>query len=426
MNAGISSDSGSAALARPELLARLQAVPHRLGELEVKISGIWAEDAVSSGIIAEFPGHASAWPEMTPDVVLSHHHFCVGNPLFQCPDNPCTGPLQWHSPDLTAIPADYLPRHCFHSVTSGIEYLGRMDYFQGRPVIRFFRLGLRKAAAAGGLRTLMACILSQGVAHTGTVVSICFRDENQLLRAAGMLAALPLDFYARSQHRASFDPEFLKDLPLPELPGSLSAALCARTLCLNCLTVWYNGLWERCFREEFCRQRWSRSGPGLNSGFFAGLKPDWNCGCALRGDLERRQALLELDVIAAKALGFRLEDLLEIYCSGFAEFRAFEQAAWYDQQGRMICSGDPRLLRGLPQGRAPSCHGVRWAVDGREKPEGLSFEEVRDLPAGEVSATFNDCTLPGSPARRICWQAPFFRCDREEDYRRAWEFFPEV
>jgi hypothetical protein len=43
---------------------------------------------------------------------------------------------------------------------------------------------------------------------------------------------------------------------------------------------------------------------------------------------------------------------------------------------------------------------------------------------GRVFKTFLDDTLPDGPHHRtIEYVAPFFRPDREEDYRIAWEFF---
>jgi len=54
----------------------------------------------------------------------------------------------------------------------------------------------------------------------------------------------------------------------------------------------------------------------------------------------------------------------------------------------------------------------------------LGWEDIRDLQSGTVTKTFMDDTMPGGPHQRtIEYTAPFFRPDREEDYRVAWEFF---
>ena len=54
----------------------------------------------------------------------------------------------------------------------------------------------------------------------------------------------------------------------------------------------------------------------------------------------------------------------------------------------------------------------------------LGWEDVRDLKSGTVTKTFMDDTLPDGPHQRtIEYIAPFFRPNREEDYRVAWDFF---
>ena len=46
------------------------------------------------------------------------------------------------------------------------------------------------------------------------------------------------------------------------------------------------------------------------------------------------------------------------------------------------------------------------------------------MKEGIVTYNFMDDTLPGGPVNRtIEFYAPFDKCDREEDYNGAWEFF---
>ena len=54
----------------------------------------------------------------------------------------------------------------------------------------------------------------------------------------------------------------------------------------------------------------------------------------------------------------------------------------------------------------------------------LGWEDVRNLQEGVVTHTFMDTTQPGAPFERtVEYQAPFDRCNREEDYAEAWEHF---
>ena len=62
----------------------------------------------------------------------------------------------------------------------------------------------------------------------------------------------------------------------------------------------------------------------------------WCCDCALRTDLARRQALLEVDVLVAMALGLTLDELIQIYRLVFPTLQSYEENTWYDQRGRIV------------------------------------------------------------------------------------------
>ena len=54
----------------------------------------------------------------------------------------------------------------------------------------------------------------------------------------------------------------------------------------------------------------------------------------------------------------------------------------------------------------------------------LGWEDIRDLPDATITRTILDDTLPGGPHERtITYEAPFTRCNREDDYRTAWVAF---
>jgi hypothetical protein len=124
----------------------------------------------------------------------------------------------------------------------------------------------------------------------------------------------------------------------------------------------------------------------------------------MRTDYERRQALVEIDVLAALALKLSLQELNAIYRLQFPVLRQNEQDTWYDQCGRIVftCS------KAVP--------GV-----GFFRPE---WENIRHMTSGMVARTIEDNTLPGGPRERVIeYVAPFDRCDREADYATAWKFF---
>ena len=173
-----------------------------------------------------------------------------------------------------------------------------------------------------------------------------------------------------------------------------------RALLLNCLTTHYADLWAESWQDAFTGDAWTKDDPRLNADTaFAALSPEWTWATPLRTRYARRQALVELDVLAAMALGLTLEELQTIYRVQFPVLRKYEQNTWYDRNGRIIYTKN----RGLT--------GVGF--------KSKKWREVKDYGPGEtVEQTLEDDTQPGGPVERtIVYEAPFDKCDREEGKR---------
>jgi hypothetical protein len=158
--------------------------------------------------------------------------------------------------------------------------------------------------------------------------------------------------------------------------------------------------------EEFKSDHWTKDDPRLDNAFFTRLTPQWHRNCALRTDYARRQALVEIDVLAAMALGLTCDELIAIYRIQFPVLRQNEEDTWYDRSGRIVftCS------KGLP--------GIGF--------DRADWNRIKDMKDGTVQRTIQDDTLPGGPREKtITYQAPFDRCHREADYRTAWKAFEE-
>ena len=178
--------------------------------------------------------------------------------------------------------------------------------------------------------------------------------------------------------------------------------IAARTLLLNCLTSHYAPLWQELFSDGFPTQCWAKRDHRLLDSHFSSLTPEWTPTSPLRTAFARRQALLELDVLAAQALGLTLEELLTIYRIQFPVFRDYERNTYYDQTGRIAYLGGDQGY-------------------GFSTPE---WKKIQNMTSGVVTRTIVDNTLPTGPVERtIEYHAPFDPMNREADYAEAWAFF---
>ena len=139
---------------------------------------------------------------------------------------------------------------------------------------------------------------------------------------------------------------------------------------------------------------------------------------------------MEIDVLVAQALGMTLDELLTIYRVQFPVMRQYEADTWYDQNGRIVFTPSKGLVGvGLPRTARKSdlADGTRYSIHTPHRNEqgiALGWEDIKHLTTGTVSKTFMDDTLPGGPKEKtIDYEAPFFKPDREEDYRVAWGWF---
>jgi hypothetical protein len=352
------------------------------------------------------------FPESPQELILSGPHFFVGTPLNKTPREVCRLNSDYDVLDLTQIPDDYLPRTNYIPDCRPDEYRRRtpcVTWGDNKPVTEFYRLVCRRQLSQSGERTLIPSITLKESAHIHPVISTTFADSQNLIDFCGLCTSVVYDFYIKTTGKGDLYESTLRLLPLPEV----NSALQLRTLALNCLTTYYSDLWQDCWQKTFTQDTWTKpDDPRLNPNFFSNLTPHWQRNNALRTDYERRQALLEIDVLAAMALGLTLDELITIYRVQFPVMQQYERETYYDMNGRIIFT----TSRGLT--------GVGLPRKGNKKKEIIGWEDVQDMETGTVEVTVEDDTLPGGAINRtITYQAPFAKCDRVTDYRTAWAFF---
>jgi len=394
-----------------EVLQQFAKPPKRLSDLGKKSVSLemWHEtNAQEDGTIKS----KTKFAEKPDDWILSGPHFFVGIPLYKTPRDGCKNNLDYDTLDLTNLPADYLPRTNYVPDCSPTEYRRRVPEVTWRDsggknskVTDFYRLVHSEMIRSGRARTFQPAIAPPTVGHIHTVLSTAFEKTDELLDFSAMAMSVPVDYRVKSTGATHANVSLTRQLPTLPRDENRRVKMHIRTLLLNCLTTHYADLWEECWQDAFTNDTWTKDDPRLTADTdFSELSGTWGWDTPLRTRYARRQALVELDVLAAQALGLTLDELQTIYRVKFHVLRKYEQNTWYDQNGRIIYTKN----RGLP--------GVGF--------KSKKWKTVKDMESGTVKKTIEDDTQPGGPVERtIVYEAPFTKCDREADYERAWGVF---
>ena len=344
--------------------------------------------------------------------IYSGPHFHVANPIYQTPQAICETNRSYDSIDLKHINDDYIPRTNYVPLIPKGNYKQLIKGFQigqdenGQPVydnwMDYYKLGFRAMLSIEGERSLICAVLRSKTAHINGVISAAFRSGDNTVDMAALCSSIVMDFYVKIIAMQNLNPRRLQFFPIG-IASKFQSALYSRTLMLNCLTKHYADLWGEVWRNDFKTQTWSINDNRLHP--FNTLQRDWSWNTPLRNYFERRQALVEIDVIAAMALGLSLQDLEMIYTIQFPVLQQNENDTWYDRKGNIVftCS------KGLT--------GV-----GVDRPV---WEQIRNMKEGETY----DHTIEKSELYRgqhVTYYAPFTRQDRIEDYRTAWAHFEKL
>jgi hypothetical protein len=371
-----------------------------LRKIDIYMSEMWHETyAQNDNTISR----KTVFPENRIEMICSGPHIAVANPLFKTPRSVCEEKGDYDCIDLTTINENYMARTNYTIATTLTDYAEKNPDVYGKKYYLHPKLVSRKMLNLKQERTFNVALLPEGYGHINGLVGIAFKNLHELFICVSSWASIPLDFYVKVMGKSNFN--FAAAAGFPVINSRYDGEIILRGLLLNAVTSNYSELYMS--GQKFCEEQlvWSKKDNRLIN---RRLKDSWTIDTPLRTDYERRQGLVEIDVLTAMAIGMSLNQLKTIYRLQFSVAQQYEVDTWYDANGRITFTNNRSLV------------GV-----GFDRKE---FElNMKDAPAGKkFYRTIMDDTMPGGPVERtIEYVAPFDRCDREQDYETAWKFFEE-
>lgn len=407
------------------VLKAFAAFPEHIYDLQPNIQECFHETgAIDSGILSR----ETHYPNIDEyEMVYNGPQFFVGNPCYKTPKEECNTNRDYDSIDLTKIDKGYIARSNYRPLMPSSEYKKLIkgfnigQDFNGNDVydnwIDYYKVGCRKMINLTSERSLICAVLPRRTAHIHGVISATFSCGDDTVDMAALCAALPMDAYIKIMASQNLTAVRMSKFPLG-VKDKYNTALRSRTLILNCLTTHYADLWEECWHNEYTKEQWSITDNRLKS--FDTLKSTWEWETPLRNYFERRQALVEIDVIVAMALGLSLEELEMIYNIQFPVLQQNENDTWYDAEGKIVftCS---KGLTGVGLDR-PAWNAMRGEEITNENGIITGYKGAEPTYLHTIDPTKSE--LYGGQQQTFV--APYTKCDRIEDYRTAWAHFEKI
>ena len=404
------------------ILDKISNYERKVSSVRNKITVCFDETgAPKEGLIKDVRSH-TCYPSMENcEMIYNAPQFYVSNPVYQTPKEVSLKKGDFNIVDLEKISDEYIQRTKYLPLVGNYRSLSTFNAFvigqdeHGNDIydslLDHYKVGFRKMVNLSGERSLICAVLPRRTAHIHGVISISFLDRNYTVDMAALCSSIVMDFYWKTIATQNITESRLATFPFG-IKKKFKSAMYSRTLMLNCLNKYYDDLWSGCWCESFRTDRWSLEDARLKP--FSELTPSWNHDTPLRNHFERRQALVEIDVLAAMSFGLSLEDLEFIYDIQFPVLRQNEDDTWYDQKGNVVYSVS-LCKKGVGVDRA-TWNTIRGEQLSDNIYQGATSSYIHTVPV-EKSELYG--------GEQVTYYAPYTRCDRIADYRRAWTFFEE-
>ncbi len=414
-----------------DVLQTFSRFPHHVSDFGANITVDLDETgAVNSGVIAR----ETFYPTIENyEMVYNGPQIYVANPSYKTPRETCRLNSDYDNINLELISDNFIARSNYRPLMSKDKFVSLINGFVYQDEngdeaydnwIDYYKVGFRKMLSINGERSLICAVLPRKTAHINGVISATFRSGDNTVDMAALCASLPMDAYMKIMASQNLTSIRMLGFPLG-VDEKYNNALRSRTLMLNCITNFYSELWKEVWSESYRHEQWSIIDSRLHP--FDTLSQNWDHETPLRNHFERRQALIEIDVISAMALGLNLHELETIYNIYFPVLQQNENDTWYDAEGKIVftCS---KGLTGIGLDRKGN---ARRGIVGWEDIRGE--EIVVDGKVMGYKGTTPTHVHTIDPAKselyggqQQTFVAPYTRCDRIADYRRAWSHFDKI
>lgn len=332
-------------------------------------------------------------------MVFSGPHFENGTPFYKNPRKVCKLKSDYDIIDQKSIASNFISRSNYYPIVDEHRIIG---FSKQDDLKDYFRVIHRGRLSQPRERTLVSAIIPPGATHIHSVISVAFKSYDRLIEYAGVTSSIIYDFFIKAISKSGLYNQIIKNFPLG-ISEEYFSQIAIRVLFLNCLTTDYKELWEYYFGAHQSKLIWSNHDDRLIS--YDKISNNWVYELPLRTFFQRRLALVEIDVLTSIALGLSVEDLLTIYKVQFPVLQQNDDDTWYDQKGNIVftCS---KGLNGV---------GVDRSV----------WENIKNNKKGElVKHVITKSELYYD--KEIIYYPPFDKCDRIEDYKRAWAHFEKI